>query len=128
MEKRQIDELKPYLEKSIDFTWVSQNNTDYYGSEVVHTNRQLSQNTRDLTNIPDYLLWFIGNFFLFLMLDVIYIVLSARVREHKRNEDYIVILKISQRTLIMNVFTTIIGIIFLVTMLILLVNKSSTNF
>ena len=79
-------------------------------------------------DIPDYFLWSIGNFFLFFVLGIICIILSIRVREHKRQNKYDATLKISHRTLIMNIFTTIIGISFLITMLALLINKSSTNF
>ncbi|CAF0882128.1 unnamed protein product [Rotaria sordida] len=128
MEKREINELEPYLERRTGFMWLPQSNTEYYESEIFHTNLKLSQNKRDLMNISDYLLWSIGNFILFFVLGVICVILSVRVREHKRNKDYDASLKISQRTLIMNIFTTIIGICFLVTMLALLINKSSTNF
>jgi hypothetical protein len=128
MEKREIDELEPYLEKRTGFTWLPQSDTDYYASEIAHTNLKLSQNKRDLINISDYLFWSIGNFFLFFVFGIICIILSLRVREHKRKEDYDTTLKISQRTLVMNIFTTIVGICFLVTMLALLINKSSTNF
>jgi len=128
MEKREINELEPYLEKRTGFTWLPQSNTDYYESEIAHANLKLSQNKRDLLNIPDYLLWSIGNFFLFFIFGIICIILSIRVREHKRKNDYDTTLKISQRTLVMNICTTIIGICFLVTMLGLLISKSSTNF
>ena len=128
MEKREINVLEPYLEKRNGFTWLPQSDTEYYASELAHHNTKLSQNKRDLNNIPDYLLWSIGNFFLFFVFGIICIILSVRVREYKRNNDYDTTLKISQRTLIMNIFTTIIGIFFLVTMLALLINKSSTNF
>jgi heme/copper-type cytochrome/quinol oxidase subunit 2 len=128
MEKREIDELEPYLEKRNGFTWLPQSDTEYYASEAAHANEKISQNKRDLMNIPDYLLWSIGNFFLFFVFGIICIILSVRVREHKRTKDYDTTLKMSKRTLIMNIFTTIIGITFLVTMLTLLINKSSTNF
>jgi hypothetical protein len=128
MEKREIDELEPYLEKRNGFTWLPQSDTNYYESEIAHKNLKLSQNKRDLTNISDYLFWSIGNFFLFFVLGIICIILSIRVREHKRIKDYDTTLKISQRALIMNIFTSIVGISFLVTMLALLINKSSTNF
>jgi hypothetical protein len=128
MEKHEINELEPYLEKRTGFTWLPQSNTDYYESEIAHANLKLSQNKRDLLNIPDYLLWSIGNFFLFFVFGIICIILSIRVREHKRKNDYDTTLKISQRTLVMNICTTIIGICFLVTMLGLLISKSSTNF
>jgi len=128
MEKREIDELEPYLEKRTGFTWLPQSDTDYYASEIAHANLKLSQDKRDLMNIPDYFLWSIGNFFLFFVFGIICIILSLRVREHKRKKDYDTTLKISQRTLVMNICTTIIGICFLVTMLALLINKSSTNF
>ncbi|CAF2791113.1 unnamed protein product [Rotaria sp. Silwood2] len=128
MEKREINELEPYLEKRTVFMWLPQSDTEYYASEIFHANLKLSQNKRDLMNVSDYLLWSIGNFLLFFVLGVICVILSVRVREHKRNKDYNASLKISQRTLIMNIFTTIIGICFLVTMLALLINKSSTNF
>jgi heme/copper-type cytochrome/quinol oxidase subunit 2 len=128
MEKREINVLEPYLEKRNGFTWLPQSDTEYYASELAHNNIKLSQNKRDLNNIPDYLFWSIGNFFLFFVFGIICIILSVRVREHKRNNDYDTTLKISQRTLIVNIFTTIIGICFLVIMLALLINKSSTNF
>ncbi len=128
MEKREIDELEPYLEKRNGFTWLPQSDTNYYELEIAHKNLKLSQNKRDLTNISDYLFWSIGNFFLFFVLGIICIILSIRVREHKRIKDYDTTLKISQRALIMNIFTSIVGISFLVTMLALLINKSSTNF
>ena len=128
MAQREIAELEPYLDKRTGFTWLPQNNTDYYASEIAHANLKSSQNKRDLLNIPDYFLWSIGNFFLFFILGIVCIILSVRVREHKRRKDYETTLKISQRTLVMNVCTTIIGICFLVTMLALLINKSSSNF
>ncbi|CAF1274639.1 unnamed protein product [Adineta steineri] len=128
MEKHEIDKLEPYLEKRNGFTWLPQSDTDYYQSEIAHNNLKLSQNKRDLMNISDYLFWSIGNFFLFFLLGIICIILSVRVREHKRTKDYESTLKLSQRTLVMNIFTTIVGISFLVTMLALLINKSSTNF
>lgn len=128
MEKREIDELEPYLDKRTGFTWLPQSNTDYYLSAIAHENLKNSQNKRDLRNIPDYLLWSIGNFFLFFLFGIICIILSVRVREHKRNENYQSTLKLSQRTFVMNIFTSIIGICFLVTMLGILINKSSTNF
>ncbi|CAF1345780.1 unnamed protein product [Adineta steineri] len=128
MEKHEIDKLEPYLEKRNGFTWLPQSDTDYYQSEIAHNNLKLSQNKRDLMNISDYLFWSIGNFFLFFILGIICIILSVRVREHKRTKDYESTLKLSQRTLVMNIFTTIVGISFLVTMLALLINKSSTNF
>jgi len=128
MAKREIDELEPYLDRRTGFTWLPQSNTEYYASEMAHANLKLSQNKRDLLNIPDYLLWSIGNFFLFFIFGIICIILSIRVREHKRQDDYDATLKISHRTLVMNIFTTIVGICFLVTMLALLINKSSTNF
>ncbi|CAF1240563.1 unnamed protein product [Rotaria sp. Silwood1] len=128
MKKREINELEPYLEKRTGFMWLPQKDTEYYTSEIYHINLQLSQNRRDLMNISDYLLWSIGNFILFFPLGVICVILSVRVREHKHNKDYETSLKISQRTLIMNIFTSVVGICFLVTMLALLINKSSTNF
>jgi hypothetical protein len=128
MAKREIDELEPYLDRRTGFTWLPQSNTECYASEMAHANLKLSQNKRDLLNIPDYLLWSIGNFFLFFIFGIICIILSIRVREHKRQDDYDATLKISHRTLVMNIFTTIVGICFLVTMLALLINKSSTNF
>ncbi|CAF0932074.1 unnamed protein product [Rotaria sordida] len=128
MEKREIGELEPYLEKRNGFSWLPQNDTDYYVSEAVHANLKYSQQERDVMNIPDYLLWSIGNFFLFFVFGIICIILSVRVREHKRTHDYDKTLKISKRTLVMNIFSTISGIAFLVTMLALLINKSSTSF
>ena len=128
MEKREIDQLEPYLEKRNGFTWLPQSDTNYYDAEIAHAKLKLSQNKRDLANISDYLFWSIGNFFLFFVLGIICIILSVRVREHKRTKDYDTTLKLSQRTLMMNIFTSIIGISFLVTMLALLINKSSTNF
>jgi H+/Cl- antiporter ClcA len=128
MEKREIDQLEPYIEKRTGFTWLPQSDTEYYASELADTNLKISQYKRDVMNIPDYLLWSIGNFFLFFVFGIICIILSIRVRELKRNNDYDTTLKISQRTLVINIFTTIIGVCFLVTMLGLLINKSSTNF
>ena len=128
MEKREIDELEPYLEKRNGFTWLPQSNTDYYQSEIDHINLKIAENKRELTNISDYLFWSIGNFFLFFVFGIVCIILSMRVREHKRTKDYESTLKISQRTLLMNICTTIVGISFLVTMLALLINKSSTDF
>jgi hypothetical protein len=128
MAKSEIDELEPYLDRRTGFTWLPPNNTAYNASEIAHANLKSSQNKRDLLNIPDYLLWSIGNFFLFFIFGIICIILSIRVREHKHRNDYDTTLKISQRTLIMNILTTIIGICFVVTMLALLINKSSTNF
>ena len=128
MEKREIGELEPYLEKRNGFSWLPQSDTEYYASEAAHANLKLSQHERDVMNVPDYLLWSIGNFFLFFILGIICIILSVRVREHKRTHEYEKTLKISKRTLTMNIFSTIIGIGFLVTMLALLINKSSTTF
>jgi hypothetical protein len=128
MEKREIDELEPYLEKRTGFTWLPQSDTEYYAAEIAHANLKLSQDKRDLLNIPDYFLWSIGNFFLFFVFGIICIILSVRVREHKRQKDYDTTLKLSQRTLAINIFTTVIGIAFLVIMLALLISKSSTNF
>ena len=128
MAKREIDELEPYLERRAGFTWLPPANTEYYASELAHANLKSSQNKRDLSNIPDYLLWSIGNFFLFFLFGIVCIILSIRVREHKRQNDYESTLKISQRTLITNICTTIVGLAFLLTMLALLINKSSTNF
>jgi len=53
MEKREINELEPYLEKRTGFTWLPQSNTDYYESEIAHANLKSSQNKRALMNIPD---------------------------------------------------------------------------
>jgi H+/Cl- antiporter ClcA len=128
MEKREIGELEPYLEKRNGFSWLPQHDTEYYASEAAHANLKFTQQERDVMNIPDYLLWSIGNFFLFFVLGIICIILSVRVREHKSTHDYDTTLKISKRALTMNIFSTIIGIAFLVTMLALLINKSSTTF
>ncbi|UJR26472.1 hypothetical protein I4U23_007799 [Adineta vaga] len=128
MEKREIGELEPYLEKRAGFSWLPQSDTEYYASEAAHANLKFTQHERDVMNIPDYLLWSIGNFFLFFVLGIICIILSVRVREHKRTLEYDKTLKISKRTLTMNIFSTVIGIGFLVTMLALLINKSSTTF
>ena len=128
MEKREIGELEPYLEKRNGFSWLPQNDTEYYVSEAVHANLKLSQHERDVRNIPDYLLWSIGNFFLFFVLGIACIILSVRVREHKRTRDYEKTLKISRRALAMNIFSTISGIAFVITMLALLISKSTTSF
>ena len=128
MEKREIDELEPYLEKRNGFSWLPQSDTEYYASEAAHANVKFSQHERDVMNIPDYLLWSIGNFFLFFVLGIVCIILSVRVREHKRTLDYDTTLKISKRALTLNIFSTVVGIAFLVTMLALLINKSSTTF
>jgi hypothetical protein len=128
MEKREIGELEPYLEKRNGFSWLPQNDTEYYASEAAHANVKVCQHERDVMNVPDYLLWSIGNFFLFFVLGIICIILSVRVREHKRTMDYDTTLKISKRTLIVNIFSTIVGLAFLITMLALLINKSSTTF
>ena len=128
MEKREIGELEPYLEKRSGFSWLPQSDTEYYASEAAHANLKFTQHERDVMNIPDYLLWSIGNFFLFFVFGIVCIILSVRVREHKRTLNYDQTLKISKRTLAMNIFSTVIGIGFLVTMLALLINKSSTSF
>jgi hypothetical protein len=128
MEKQEIDELEPYLEKRNGFSWLPQSDTDYYASEAAHARVKFSQHERDVMNIPDYLLWSIGNFFLFFVLGIICIILSVRVREHKRTLDYDTTLKISRRTFFLNIISTIAGIAFLVTMLALLINKSSSTF
>jgi hypothetical protein len=128
MAKREIEELEPYLDRRTGFTWLPPSNTDYYASEMAHANLKYSQNKRDLSNIPDYLLWSIGNFILFFVFGIICIILSIRVREHKRRNDYDTSIKLSQRTLIVNILTSVVGICFLTTMLGLLINKSSTNF
>jgi H+/Cl- antiporter ClcA len=128
MEKREIDELEPYLEKRNGFSWLPQSDTEYYASAAAYANIKFSQNERDVMNIPDYLLWSIGNFFLFFVLGIICIILSVRVREHKRTMDYETTLKISRRALVLNIFSTVLGIAFLVTMLALLINKSSSTF
>ncbi|CAF2088172.1 unnamed protein product [Rotaria magnacalcarata] len=128
MEKREIGELEPYLEKRNGFSWLPQQDTDYYASEAVHNNLKLTQQERDVMNIPDYLLWSIGNFFLFFVFGIICIILSVRVREHKRTLDYEQTLKISKRALVLNIFSTIAGIAFVVTMLALLISKSSSSF
>jgi len=128
MEKREIGELEPYLEKRNGFSWLPQNDTEYYASEAAHANLKNSQHERDVQNVPDYLLWSIGNFFLFFVFGIICIILSVRVREHKLTHDYETTLKISKRALTMNIFSTVVGIAFLVTMLALLINKSSTSF
>ena len=86
MEKREIDELEPYLEKRNGFSWLPQSDTEYYASEAAHANVKFSQHERDVMNIPDYLLWSIGNFFLFFVLGIVCIILSVRVREHKRHD------------------------------------------
>ncbi|CAF0836195.1 unnamed protein product [Adineta ricciae] len=44
MEKREIDELEPYLEKRNGFTWLPQSNTDYYQSEIDHINLKIAEN------------------------------------------------------------------------------------
>ena len=128
MEKREIDELEPYLEKRNGFSWLPPSDTEYYASEAAHATLKSTQHERDVRNIPDYLLWSIGNFFLFFVLGIICIILSVRVREHKLTHDYETTLKISKRALLLNIFSTVIGIAFLVTMLALLINKSSTTF
>lgn len=128
MEKREIDELEPYLEKRTGFMWLPQSDTDYYVSELLYKNRKLSEHKRDLIDIPDYLFWSIGNFILFFVLGVICLILSVRVREYKRCNDYETALKISHRTLLTNIFTSVVGVTFIVTMLALLINKSSSNF
>ncbi|CAF3712543.1 unnamed protein product [Rotaria socialis] len=128
MEKREIDELEPYLEKRAGFMWLPQSDTDYHAAELSHKNRKAIQDERDLINISDYLCWSIGNFFLFFVLGVICIILSVRVRECKRSNEYDKALKLSQRTLAINIFTTIAGICFVVTMLALLIKKSSSSF
>lgn len=128
MAKREIDQLEPYLDKRTDFSWLPAKNTDYYASELAHIDLKSSQENRDLSNIPDYLFWSIGNFFLLFIFGIICIILSVRVREHRRQKNYATTLKISHRTLLMNIITTIVGICFLVTMLALLINKSSSNF
>ena len=128
MEKREIGELEPYLEKRNGFSWLPQHDTEYYASEAAHATLKSTQHERDVMNVPDYLLWSIGNFFLFFILGIICIILSVRVREHKRTLDYDTTLKISRRALTMNIFSTVIGLAFLVTMLALLINKSSTTF
>ena len=127
-EKREIEYLEPYLDKRTGFTWLPQTDTDYHALEKAHADRKLAQDKRDLRDIPDYLLWSIGNFILFFVLGIVCIILSVRVREHQRTEDYDSTSKLSQRALMMNIFTTVVGISFLVTMLVLLINKSSSNF
>lgn len=128
MEKHEIEELEPYLGKRSGFSWLPPQDTEYYASAAAHANVKFAQHERDVMNIPDYLLWSIGNFFLFFVLGIICIILSVRVREHKRTLDYDRTLKLSKRALMMNIFSTIIGISFLVIMLALLINKSSTTF
>lgn len=128
MDKRDIGELEPYIEKRNGFSWLPQKDTDYYVSEAIHANLKHSQHERDVMNIPDYLFWSIGNFFLFFVLGIICIILSVRVREHKRTHEYEKTLKISRRTLYLNIFSTVIGIVFLITMLGLLISKSTTSF
>ena len=128
MEKHEIGQLEPYLEKRNGFSWLPQNDTEYYASEAAHANLKFTQHERDVNNVPDYLLWSIGNFFLFFVLGIICIILSVRVKEHKRSLDYDTTLKISRRTLTMNIFSTVVGLAFLVTMLAILINKSSTTF
>lgn len=128
MSKREINQLEPYLDKRTDFTWLPKTNTNYYASELAHIDLKSSQENRDLSNIPDYLFWSIGNFFLFFVLGIVCVILSIRVREHRREKNYSTTLKISHRTLLMNIVTTIIGICFLVIMLALLINKSSSQF
>lgn len=128
MAKREIDQLEPYLDRRTNFTWLPKKDTNYYASELAHMDLKSSQENRDLANIPDYLFWSIGNFFLFFVLGIICVILSVRVREYRREKNYPTTLKISHRTLLMNIVTTIIGICFLVTMLALLINKSSSQF
>lgn len=123
MEKREIDELEPYLEKRTGFTWLPPSDTENYQSEI-----DRAEARREMANISDYLFWSIGNFFLFFVLGIVCVILSVRVREHRRTKDYDATLKISQRALVMNIFTSLVGISFLVTMLALLINKSSSNF
>lgn len=127
-EKREINELEPYLDKRTGFTWLPQSDTEYYASEIYHRNLKLSQDRRDLMNISDYLFWSIGNFILFFVLGIICIILSVRVREHKRRNDYDSSLKLSQRALLVNILTSIVGITFLLTMVGLLINKSTSSF
>lgn len=128
MEKREIGELEPYLEKRNGFSWLPQNDTDYYVSEAVHNTLKYSQQERDVNNIPDYLLWSIGNFFLFFVFGIPCIILSVRVREHKLTMDYEKTLKLSKRTLALNIFSTISGLAFIITMIALLISKSSSSF
>ena len=128
MEKREIDELEPYLEKRNGFTWLPQSDLDYHQSEIDHADSRAAEARRELANISDYLFWSIGNFFLFFVLGIVCVILSVRVREHKRTKDYETTLKISQRALLMNIVTSVVGISFLVTMIALLINKSSSNF
>ena len=128
MQQREIDQLEPYLEKRNGFSWLPQSDTEYYASEAAHANVKFAQHERDVMNVPDYLLWSIGNFFLFFILGVVCIILSVRVREQKRTLDYEATLQLSKRALVLNIFSTVIGIAFLVTMLALLISKSSTTF
>jgi len=126
--KREIDQLEPYLGKRTGFSWLPRTDTNYYSSTQAHETLKYLQDRRDLHNIPDYFLWSIGNFFLFFIFGIICLILSVRVREYKRNENFATAVKLSQRTFVMNIVTTIFGVAFLVTMLALLINKSSTNF
>ncbi len=54
MEKREIGELEPYLEKRNGFSWLPKNDTEYYASEAAHADLKLSQQERDVMNVPDY--------------------------------------------------------------------------
>jgi hypothetical protein len=80
MEKREINELEPYLEKWIGFTWLPQSITDYYESDIAHANLKLSQNKRDL--------WPIENFFLFFVFGIIHIIFPVGVREHESKKEH----------------------------------------
>ena len=65
MEKREIGELEPYLEKRNGFSWLPQSDTEYYASEAAHANLKFTQHERDVMNIPDYLLLVNWQFFSF---------------------------------------------------------------
>lgn len=128
VEKDEINQLEPYLDKRTGFTWLPSTDTDYHQSEWHHLQRKFVEEQREMRNIPDYLLWSIGNFFLFFVFGIVCLILSVRVREAKREEDYHRAQKFSHRTLFVNILTTIVGLTFLVTMLAILINKSSSNF
>lgn len=118
----EIDELEPYLDKRTGFTWLP-STTDSKSHRFQTIDQQ-----REIRNIPDYLFWSIGNFCLFFLFGILCLILSVRVRELKRNEDYSRAKKFSHRTFFVNILTSFVGLTFFVTLLTILINKSSSNF
>ena len=123
MAKHEIGQLEPYLDKRLHYCWLPSTNVSLL--RVSHLDEQ---RRKDCRNISDYLLWSIINFILFFVLGIICLILSIRVRELKPTENYQRLLNLSQRTLALNIVTTIVGLTFLITMFSWLINKSSSNF